>query len=69
MSDRLATVGRRIATVRQLGAVVNAMRGIAGARAQQGRALLPAIRAYAATAGHAIGRARQLETGSAAPPL
>ena len=69
MSDRLATVGRRIATVRQLGAVVNAMRGIAGARAQQGRALLPAIRAYAATAGHAIGKARQLQTGPAAPPL
>lgn len=62
MSERLAAVGRRIATVRQLGAVVNAMRGIAGARAQQSRALLPAVRIYAATAGHAIGQAGKLMT-------
>lgn len=60
MSDRLAEVGHRIATVRQLGAVVNAMRGIAGTRAQQGRARLPAIRAYAETIAGAIGRARPL---------
>lgn len=63
MSDRLAEVGHRIATVRQLGTVVNAMRGIAATRAQQGRARLPAIRAYAQTVERAIGRARQLETG------
>lgn len=62
MSERLADVGRRIGTVRQLGAVVNAMRAIAGARAQQSRALVPAIRAYAETAGHAIGQARRLTT-------
>lgn len=71
MSERLADVGRRIETVRQLGAVVNAMRGIAGARAQQSRALLPAIRAYAETAGHAIGQARLLTTDpsrSGGPP-
>ncbi|HEY0270805.1 MAG TPA: F0F1 ATP synthase subunit gamma [Sphingomonas sp.] len=61
MSERLADVGRRIATVHQLGAVVNAMRGIAGARAQQSRALLPAIRAYAETAARAIGQAMQLD--------
>ncbi|HEY0270706.1 MAG TPA: F0F1 ATP synthase subunit gamma [Sphingomonas sp.] len=67
MSERLADVGRRIDTVRQLGAVVNAMRGMAGARAQQGRALLPAIRAYAETAGHAIGQARRLKIPS--PPI
>jgi len=60
MSGRLADVGRRIASVRQLGAVVNAMRGIAGSRAQQGRALLPGIRAYAETAGEAIGMALKL---------
>jgi len=72
VSDRLADVGRRIDTVMQLGAVVNAMRGIAGARAQQSRALLPAIRAYAETAGRAIGQARRLTTtlppSSGAPP-
>lgn len=60
MSDRLADVSRRIETVRQLGAVVSAMRGIAGARARQSWALLPAIRAYADTAVRAIGQASKL---------
>ncbi len=63
MSERLAEVGRRIATIRQLGAVVNAMRGIAAARAQQSRTRLPAIRAYSLTAGHAIAQARRLGAG------
>lgn len=61
MTERLAAISRRIGTTRQLGAVVNAMRGIAGARAQQSRALLPAVRAYAEIAARAIGQARQLE--------
>jgi F-type H+-transporting ATPase subunit gamma len=61
MSERLADVGRRIATVHQLGAVVDAMRGIAAARAHQSRALLPAIRAYADTARTAITQARRLD--------
>ncbi|WP_454884233.1 F0F1 ATP synthase subunit gamma [Sphingomonas oryzagri] len=60
MSDRLAGIARRIETVRQLGAVVNAIRGIAAQRAQQARALLPAIRSYAETAGRAIGQAQLL---------
>lgn len=64
MSERLADVGRRIATVRQLGAVVNAMRGIAGARAQQSRAMLPAIRAYADVAAGAIAQAQRLAPAS-----
>lgn len=63
MSERLAEVGRRIATIRQLGAVVNAMRGIAAARAQQSRARLPAIRAYSLTAAHAVAQARRLDAG------
>lgn len=46
MSDRLAEIGQRIETVRQLGAVVNAMQGIAAQRAHQARALLPAVRRY-----------------------
>jgi hypothetical protein len=61
MSDRLAEIGQRIETVRQLGAVVNAMQGIAAQRAQQARALLPAVRRYAETARTAIGQARRLD--------
>lgn len=61
MSERLAEVGRRIATVRQLDVVVNAMRGIAGARALQSRARLPAIRAYAATVAQAIAETQRLQ--------
>lgn len=60
MTERLAEVNQRIGTTRQLGAVVNAMRGIAGARATQSRALLPAVRAYAGIAARAIGQARLL---------
>lgn len=60
MTERLADIGLRIGTTRQLGAVVNAMRGIAGARAQQSRALLPAVRAYADIAARAIGQVRPL---------
>ena len=37
MTERLADIGARIGGIRQLGAVVNAMRGIAAARAQQAR--------------------------------
>ena len=61
MSERLADVGRRVATVRQLGSVVKAMRGIAASRAQQGRALLPAVRAYADVASRALGQALLLD--------
>src|SRR5271166_4012437 len=55
MTDRLADVGARIHGIRQLGAVVNAMRGIAAARAQQARGQLAAVDAYAATIAAAIG--------------
>ncbi len=57
MTERLADVTARIAGMRQLGSVVNAMRGIAGARAQQARGQLRAVEAYAATVAAAIGRA------------
>lgn len=67
MSQRLADIGRRIATVRQLGAVVNAMRGVAAARAQQSRARLPAMRAYAQTAARAIGDVGRLQAASPGP--
>jgi F-type H+-transporting ATPase subunit gamma len=60
MTDRLADISARIDGVRQLGAVVNAMRGIAAARAQQARSQLIAVDSYATTIAVAIGRALAL---------
>ena len=60
MTERLADVSARIAGIRQLGAVVNAMRGIAAARAQQARTQLAAVDRYAATIASAIARALSL---------
>ena len=60
MTERLADIGARIGGIRQLGAVVNAMRGIAAARAQQARLQLAAVDAYAATIASAVGRALAL---------
>ena len=56
MTERLADIGARIDGIRQLGAVVNAMRGIAAARAQQARSQLVAVDGYTATIASAIGR-------------
>ena len=56
MTDRLADITARIAGVHQLGAVVNAMRGIAAARAQQARGQLAAVDRYAQAIALAIGR-------------
>ena len=60
MTERLADISARIDGIRQLGAVVNAMRGIAAARAQQARGQLVAVDSYAATIAVAIGRALAL---------
>ena len=60
MTERLADISARIDGIRQLGAVVNAMRGIAAARAQQARGQLVAVDSYAATIAAAIGRALAL---------
>ncbi|MFI5015670.1 MAG: F0F1 ATP synthase subunit gamma [Hyphomicrobiales bacterium] len=60
MTGRLADISARIDGIRQLGAVVNAMRGIAAARAQQARGQLVAVDGYAATIALAIGRALAL---------
>ena len=57
MTGRLADVTARIEGIAQLGAVVNAMRGIASARALAARGALVAVDSYAATVGTAIGRA------------
>lgn len=49
MTERLADISARIDGIRQLGAVVNAMKGIAAARAHVARAQVGAVDSYAAT--------------------
>ncbi len=71
MTERLAGISARIEGISQLGAVMNAMRGIAGARAQQARGQLAAVERYAAGITGAIGRALSFmpeRTGSGAGP-
>lgn len=60
MTERLADISARIGGIRQLGAVVNAMRGIAAARAQQARTQLAAVDGYATTVALAIGQVLDL---------
>jgi len=60
MAERLADLVAQIQNVRQLEAVVTAMRGIAASRAQKGRSLLPGIEAYARVVSTAIGEAMGL---------
>ena len=57
MTERLADVSARIDGIRQLGAVVNAMKGIAAARASTARAEIKAVDSYAATIAAAISNA------------
>lgn len=60
MAERLADSTAQIQNVRQLGAVVTAMRGISALRAQKGRALLAGIDAYNKVISRAIGEALNL---------
>jgi F-type H+-transporting ATPase subunit gamma len=60
MVERLAEVSAQIQNVRQLEAVVTALRGIAASRAQKARSLLAGIDAYSAVVSRAIGRALSL---------
>ncbi len=60
MTERLADVSARIHGISQLGAVVNAMRGIAAARARQAQRQLGAVDAYTAIVCGAIGQALPL---------
>jgi F-type H+-transporting ATPase subunit gamma len=60
MAERLADVVTQIKNVRQLEAVVAAMRGIAASRAQKGRSLLAGIEAYSDVVSRAIGQALSL---------
>jgi len=57
MADRLADVVTQLHNVRQLEAVVAAMRGIAASRAQQSRSLLAGVQAYTEVISRAIGQA------------
>lgn len=60
MAERLSDVVTQIQNVRQLEAVVTAMRGIAASRAQKGRSLLAGIEAYTRVISHTIGQALDL---------
>lgn len=60
MTERLADINTHISGIRQLGSVVNAMRGIAGARAQQARTQLVAVDSYAQIIAQSIGQVLNL---------
>lgn len=69
MAERLADIVTQIQNVRQLEAVVTAMRGIAASRAQKGRSLLAGIETYTDVVSRAIGQALNLLPSDAiAPP-
>jgi F-type H+-transporting ATPase subunit gamma len=71
MAERLADIVTQIQNVRQLGAVVTAMRGIAASRAKKGRSLLAGIEAYTEVISRAIGQALSLfpmDTTTSPPP-
>ncbi|MEN3162264.1 FoF1 ATP synthase subunit gamma [Tistrella mobilis] len=63
MSGRLHDVEARIGTVRQLEAIVTAMRGIASVRAREARERIQAVRAHADIVGRAIGDALAMQAG------
>lgn len=65
MTERMADVSARIEGVRQLSAVVNAMKGIAAARARAAQAQIVAVDSYAATISTAM--ARVLHPGDTRP--
>jgi F-type H+-transporting ATPase subunit gamma len=69
MSGKLSEVEGRIGTVRQLNAVISAMRGIAAARSREARARLDGVRAYASAVGTAIGTALGLASDRASPAI
>jgi F-type H+-transporting ATPase subunit gamma len=56
MTERLADINARIDGIRQLGAVVNAMKGIAAARAHVARTQVVAVDSYAASIAGAMSR-------------
>jgi F-type H+-transporting ATPase subunit gamma len=69
VTDRLGDITARIGGIRQLSAVVSAMRGVAAARAQQARRQLAAVDSYAKTIALAIGRALDFLPLAVAAPV
>jgi F-type H+-transporting ATPase subunit gamma len=63
VSERYGQITERIEAVRQLGAVVNVMRGTAGARAAQARSGIGAVQGHAAVLQEAIRRVLALLPG------
>lgn len=57
MTDILSDIGDRITAIRQLGSVVNAMTGIAAARARTAQAQVKAVEHYSAIIGRAMAQA------------
>ncbi|WP_374576251.1 F0F1 ATP synthase subunit gamma [Phenylobacterium sp.] len=68
MAERLADLVAQIENVRQLDAVVAAMRGIAASRAQNGRSMLPGVEAYTEVVSRGIGEALTLLGGEPPAP-
>lgn len=69
MTDRLSDITDRLAAIRQLGAVVNAMTGIAAARARQAHEQIVAADGYATGLRGALAQAMTMAApGPPAPP-
>jgi F-type H+-transporting ATPase subunit gamma len=69
MTERLSDVVAKTQNVRQLGAVVTALRAIAASRAQSGRSLLAGIEAYTDVISVAIGEALNLLPNDGNAPI
>ncbi|WP_342070360.1 F0F1 ATP synthase subunit gamma [Yoonia algicola] len=67
MTERLADISARIDGIRQLGAVVNAIKGIAAARANTARVEIRAVDSYAMTIAAAISDALGPVSGAMPP--
>ncbi len=67
MTERLADISARIEGIRQLGAVVNAMKGIAAARAHVARAQVGAVDSYAETIAAAMAQVLPKDAAASAP--
>lgn len=68
MTERLADITARIGHIGQLGSAVNAVRGLAGARAQVARGQLAAVEGYTAIIEAAIARSFALLREPLPPP-
>lgn len=66
MTERLADISARIDGIRQLGAVVNAMKGIAAARAHVARTQVDAVDSYAVAIAEAMSQTVQPRTSNLA---